>query len=118
MNPSDFIAVFSEIVIWYSRRDIRQAPVQLNAQGFSQRPIILKSVLPVLFSDPHSVVKQAAKGHEFVIAKAGKPMVRVVPLRVPSEFRALGFLAGQGTVAADLKKTFARDIDAMFGASR
>ena len=64
------------------------------------------------------LVEQAAKGHEFVIAKAGKPMVRVVPLQAPSAVRTLGFLAGQGTVTADLKKTFARDIDAMFGASR
>ena len=29
------------------------------------------------------LVEQAAKGREFVIAKAGKPMVRVVPLEPP-----------------------------------
>jgi hypothetical protein len=32
--------------------------------------------------------------------------------------RTLGFLAGQGAVKADPKKTFARDIDAMFGTAR
>jgi len=64
------------------------------------------------------LVEQAAKGHEFVIAKAGKPMVRVVPLQAPPALRTLGFLAGQGTIEADVKKKFARDIDAMFGASR
>jgi prevent-host-death family protein len=64
------------------------------------------------------LVEQAAKGREFVIAKAGKPMVRVVPLKAVPALRTLGFLAGQGTVKADLKKAFARDIDAMFGAAR
>jgi antitoxin (DNA-binding transcriptional repressor) of toxin-antitoxin stability system len=53
-----------------------------------------------------------------VIAKAGKPMVRVVPLEEQSAQRKLGFLAGQGTVTADVKKTFSREIDAMFGAAR
>ena len=63
------------------------------------------------------LVEQAAKGREFVIAKAGKPMVRVVPLQALPTLRTLGFLAGQGTVKADLKRAFARDINAMFGAS-
>lgn len=61
------------------------------------------------------LVEQAAKGREFVIAKAGKPMVRVVPIEpVPSE-RTLGFLAGQGDITADVKSSFADDIEAMFG---
>ncbi len=61
------------------------------------------------------LVDQAAKGHEFVIAKAGKPMVRVIPIDVLPATRSLGFLAGQGTIQADLKTAFAEDIDAMFG---
>ena len=61
------------------------------------------------------LVEQAARGREFIIAKAGKPMVRVVPLEPPSAERALGFLAGQGVVKADLKKDFAEDIAALFG---
>ena len=64
------------------------------------------------------LVEQAAKGREFVIAKAGKPMVRVVPLEAVPTVRALGFLAGQGTVKADLKEAFAADIDTMFRAKR
>ena len=47
------------------------------------------------------LVEQAAKGREFVIAKAGKPMVRVVPLEAVSTVRTLGFLAGQGVLKAD-----------------
>ncbi len=64
------------------------------------------------------LVDQAAKGQEFVIAKAGKPMVRVVPITAPPALRALGFLAGKGTITADLKATFVDDIEAMFGAGR
>ena len=64
------------------------------------------------------LVEQAAKGQDFVIAKAGKPMVRVLPLEVPPAFRTLGFLAGQGVVEVDVKEAFSADIDAMFGAAR
>ncbi len=62
------------------------------------------------------LVEQASKGQEFVIAKAGKPMVRVVPINPMSPLRRLGFLAGQGVVAVDVKQAFASDIEAMFGA--
>ncbi|MBP7665359.1 MAG: type II toxin-antitoxin system Phd/YefM family antitoxin [Burkholderiaceae bacterium] len=64
------------------------------------------------------LVEQAAKGQEFVIAKAGKPMVRVVPITAPSPTRVLGFLAGQGSITADLKTAFADDIDSMFSAGQ
>jgi prevent-host-death family protein len=60
------------------------------------------------------LVEQAAKGREFVIAKAGKPMVRVVPVQAPSALRSLGYLAGKGTITADVKAAFAEDIDRMF----
>lgn len=64
------------------------------------------------------LVDQAAKGREFVIAKAGKPMVRVVPIAAPPAQRTLGFLAGQGNIDADVKTAFAADIDAVFNAGR
>lgn len=64
------------------------------------------------------LVEQAAKGREFVIAKAGKPMVRVVPIDSPPALRVLGFLSGQGNMEADVKAAFADDIDAMFNAGR
>jgi prevent-host-death family protein len=60
------------------------------------------------------LVEQAAKGREFVIAKAGKPMVRVIPIKPPSAKRELGFMVGRGVVTADIKEAFAADIAAMF----
>ena len=64
------------------------------------------------------LVEQASKGREFVIAKAGKPMVRVVPVEAPPAERRLGVLKGKGIVTADLKKDFAPEIDAMFYGGR
>ena len=64
------------------------------------------------------LIEQASKGREFVIAKAGKPMVRVVPLEAVPAVRTLGFLAGQGSVEADVKKAFVVDIETMFDAPR
>ena len=60
------------------------------------------------------MVEQASNGQEFVIAKAGKLMVRVVPINVLAVTRELGFLAGRGTIELVLKAAFAQDIDAMF----
>lgn len=60
------------------------------------------------------LVEQAAKGQGFIIAKAGKPMVRVLPLEAPPAKRKLGFMAGHGIATADLKRDFAADIEEMF----
>jgi prevent-host-death family protein len=49
------------------------------------------------------LVEQAAKGEPFVIAKAGRPMVKVVALDAPeaSQVRRRGFMAGQIAVPDD-----------------
>lgn len=49
------------------------------------------------------LVDQAAKGESFVIAKAGKPLVKVVPLNEPEaqQMRRLGFMSGQIVVPDD-----------------
>ncbi len=43
------------------------------------------------------LVDQAARGESFVIAKAGKPLVKVIALSVPepSQRQRFGFMAGQ-----------------------
>ena len=46
------------------------------------------------------LVDQAAAGEPFIIAKDGKPVVRVVPLHAAPHSR-LGFLAGQFAVPDD-----------------
>ncbi|HMQ74407.1 MAG: type II toxin-antitoxin system prevent-host-death family antitoxin [Rhodoferax sp.] len=61
------------------------------------------------------LVEQAIQGREVIIAKAGRPVVRVVPLEAPPAQRALGFMAGRGRIDLDVKADFGDDIEAMFG---
>ena len=59
-------------------------------------------------------VDQALEGQEVVIARAGHPLVKLVPLEPRRLQRQLGFLRGQAVIQADLKADFAADIAAMF----
>ncbi len=47
------------------------------------------------------LVERAAAGEEFVIAKAGRPLARLVPLGKQLGPRPLGLLAGQVRIADD-----------------
>ena len=48
------------------------------------------------------LVDEVASGKEIIIARAGKPVAKLVPLASPSkQRRVLGRLAGQLTVPAD-----------------
>ena len=62
------------------------------------------------------LVEEAANGESFVIAKAGKPMVKVIRLEqeAPKPKRRLGFLEGQITVPDDIKTMFRDEIEEMF----
>jgi prevent-host-death family protein len=61
------------------------------------------------------LVDQAVKGEAFVIAKAGKPLVRVSALDAPTEPRRLGFLAGEISVPADFDRMGNEEIATLFG---
>ena len=63
------------------------------------------------------LVDQAAKGEPFVIAKAGKPLVKVVALDAPSsatETRRTGFLRGV-EVPDDFDRMGEKEIGRLFG---
>ncbi|MBT2325088.1 type II toxin-antitoxin system Phd/YefM family antitoxin [Variovorax paradoxus] len=66
------------------------------------------------------IVERAARGESFVIAKAGKPMVKVVPLDAPepSPPKRLGFLAGQVQVPDDFDTMGSDEIEHLFGITR
>ncbi len=51
----------------------------------------------------YKLVKQAAQGESFIIAKVGKPMVKVIPLGKAETGAAsrLGFMAGEIAVPDD-----------------
>jgi prevent-host-death family protein len=62
------------------------------------------------------LVDRAAKGEPFVIAKAGKPLVKVVPLDAPpaGEVKRLGFLEGLISVPDDFDTMGMAEIEKMF----
>ncbi len=63
------------------------------------------------------LVEQAARGEPFVIAKAGKPLVKVTALEVPpaGQARRLGFLAGAISVPDDFDRMGSEEIEQLFG---
>lgn len=63
------------------------------------------------------LVDRAAKGEAFVIAKAGKPLVKVSAIDAPAEPKRLGFLKGEIEVPEDFNRMGEREIAALFGIS-
>ena len=63
------------------------------------------------------LVERAANGEPFVIAKAGKPLVKVTALEAPTakQVRRLGFMAGQIAVPDDFDRMGGAEIEELFG---
>ena len=63
------------------------------------------------------LVEEVSKGESFVIAKAGRPMAKVMPLDAPTgtRIRRLGFMAGQISVPDDFDRMGQGEIEEMFG---
>ena len=62
------------------------------------------------------LVDQAANGEPFVIAKAGKPLVKVVPLGSPEagQVKRLGFLSGHIEVPDDFDQMGGNEVEVLF----
>ena len=62
------------------------------------------------------LIEKAAKGESFIIAKAGKPMVKVTAIEdTPKKtVQRIGFMKGEGVVPNDIKTPFKDDIEEMF----
>jgi prevent-host-death family protein len=61
------------------------------------------------------LVDQAVKGEAFVIAKAGKPLVKVAALDSPAAPQRLGFMRGEIAVPDDFDRMGETEIAAQFG---
>jgi prevent-host-death family protein len=63
------------------------------------------------------LVEQAAQGEPFVIAKAGKPLVKVQALGAPSagQVKRLGFMVGHVAVPDDFDEMGRAEIEQLFG---
>ncbi|HEX5339352.1 MAG TPA: type II toxin-antitoxin system prevent-host-death family antitoxin [Gammaproteobacteria bacterium] len=62
------------------------------------------------------LVDKAAKGEPFIIAKAGKPLVRVTALETGSRTQRLGFLTGEIAVPDDFDQMGVQPIQQLFEA--
>lgn len=61
------------------------------------------------------LIDRAVRGEPFVIAKAGRPLVKVTALGAPAEPRRLGFLAGEIAVPDDFDRMGEEEIEVLFG---
>lgn len=66
------------------------------------------------------LVDEAAKGEPFVIAKAGKPKVKVTALNSPvgAKVKRLGFMEGQLSVPDDFDRMGQAEIDRLFSGGK
>ena len=62
------------------------------------------------------LVDQASKGEPFIIAKAGKPLMKVIPVDapVPKKVQRLGFLSGQIAIPDDFDAMGSAEIARIF----
>ncbi len=62
------------------------------------------------------LVKAAANGEPFIIAHAGKPVVKVVSVEAPGagSVRRVGFMAGKISVPEDINRMGSEEIEALF----
>jgi len=66
------------------------------------------------------LVDEASKGEPFVIAKAGKPMVKVTALGAPlgAEIKRLDFMKGQISVPDDFDRMGEAEIERIFSGEK
>ena len=66
------------------------------------------------------LIEQAAKGEPFIIAKAGKPLVKVVALDAPTgdQMRRLGFMKGKIAIPDDFDQMGTSKIEQFFNENR
>jgi prevent-host-death family protein len=66
------------------------------------------------------LVDEASKGEPFVIAKAGKPLVKVIALTAPvgKQVQRIGFMAGQISVPDDFDRMGQPEIERLFSGGK
>jgi prevent-host-death family protein len=63
------------------------------------------------------LIQEASKGEAFIIARAGKPVVKVTALGAPTgaQMRRVGFMVGQISVPDDFDRMGREEIERIFG---
>jgi prevent-host-death family protein len=62
------------------------------------------------------LVEKAAQGESFIIAKAGKPMVKVMAVDAPTgkKIKRMGFMKGKISIPDNFDRLFEKEIEQMF----
>jgi prevent-host-death family protein len=61
------------------------------------------------------LLERVRAGETVILARAGRPIAKLVPLDAPAAPRRVGFLAGAFRVPADFDRMGADEIAALFG---
>lgn len=63
------------------------------------------------------LIERAVRGEAFIIAKAGRPLVKIMAVDAPTgeRVRRLGFMAGEIKTPDDFDRMGAEEIEARFG---
>jgi len=62
----------------------------------------------------YKLVREASGGEPFLIAKPGKPIVKVEYFEEPKEMKRLGFMLGEGKVPDNFNSMGSSEIECMF----
>jgi prevent-host-death family protein len=62
------------------------------------------------------LIEKAAQGESFIIAKAGKPMVKVMAIDAPTgkKIKRMGFMKGKISVPDNFDRLYEKEIEQMF----
>ena len=61
------------------------------------------------------LVREVVEGEPFIIARAGKPVAKVVPLEPPGPRKSrIGFIKGEIRIPDDFDRLAAEEIEALF----
>lgn len=62
------------------------------------------------------LIEKAVQGESFIIAKAGKPLVKVTPVDAPAKgkMRRIGFLKGQLKIPRNFDRMAGKEIERLF----
>ena len=105
---------------WSTLGSERHLQVRLPVSSRSKRrtvALLLRSKTFCHFADLSALVEEASRSESFMIAKAGKPLVKVTALSAPTSAQVgrLGFLAGEISVPDDFDRMGWDRIEGLFG---
>ncbi len=110
-----------------ARRYFERPPLRDRARLYMRHSLDLRSIGPVhgghpcassISTKPRPSCRASSRrrrGASFVIAKAGRPMVRVTAIEAPMAARRTGFLAGAFAVPEDFDRMGVAEIADLFG---